>query len=147
MSFITESQLSNYRLRTETFSKDNIVNINESYITKPMIFLSHKHNEFDTLQDVIAFLKNYVTFVVDITSYKIMIDTLETSERLVKKGFTDTQAKSLTRLLAEQEKRLATKKDIQELKEDNKSLRNEMRWLFGMAGVLIGLIMAVLKFI
>ena len=27
------------------------------------------------------------------------------------------QAKSLTRLLAEQEKRLATKKDIQELKE------------------------------
>ena len=147
MSFITESQPSNYRLRTKTFSKDNIVNINESYITKPMIFLSHKHNEFDTLQDVIAFLKNYVTFVVDITSYKIMIDTLETSERLVKKGFTDMQAKSLTRLLAEQEKRLATKKDIQELKEDNKSLRNEMRWLFGMAGVLIGLIIAVLKFI
>ena len=147
MSFITESQLSNYRLRTETFSKDNIVNINESYITKPMIFLSHKHDESDTLQEVIAFFKNYVTFVVDITLYKIMIDTLETSERLVKKGFTDMQAKSLTRLLAEQEKRLATKKDIQELKEDNKSLRNEMRWLFGMAGVLIGLIIAVLKFI
>ena len=147
MSFITESQLSNYRLRTKTFSKDNIVNINESYITKPMIFLSHKHDEFDTFQDVIAFLKNYVTFVVDITLYKIMIDTLETSERLVKKGFTDMQDKSLTRLLAEQEKRLATKKDIQELKEDNKSLRNEMRWLFSMAGVLIGLIIAVLKFI
>ena len=147
MSFITESQLSNYRLRTKTFSKDNIVNINESYITKPMIFLSHKHDESDTLQEVIAFFKNYVTFVVDITSYKIMIDTLETSERLVKKGFTDMQTKSLTRLLAEQEKRLATKKDIQELKEDNKSLRNEMRWLFGMAGVLIGLIIAVLKFI
>ena len=85
MSFITESQLSNYRLRTETFSKDNIVNINESYMTKPMIFLSHKHDESDTLQEVITFFKNYVTFVVDITLYKIMIDTLETSERLVKK--------------------------------------------------------------
>ncbi len=61
MSFITETQLSNYRTRTKTFSKDNIVNLNESYSrdkTKPMVFLSHKHDEFSILQDVIAFLKD-----------------------------------------------------------------------------------------
>ncbi|MBH1960693.1 MAG: toll/interleukin-1 receptor domain-containing protein [Flavobacteriia bacterium] len=61
MSYITESQLSNYRIRTKTFSADNIVNLNESYSrdkTKPMIFLSHKHNEHSILQDVVAFLKN-----------------------------------------------------------------------------------------
>ena len=60
MSFITESQLSNYRVRTKFFSKDDIVNLNESYYrnkTKPMIFLSHKHDESTILQDVIAFLK------------------------------------------------------------------------------------------
>lgn len=61
MSYISESQLSQYRLRTKTFSADNIVNLNESYSrdkTKPMIFLSHKHDEFSILQDVIAFLNN-----------------------------------------------------------------------------------------
>lgn len=61
MSFISESQLSNYRARTKMFSKDNIVSLNESQSrdkTKPMIFLSHKHDEASILQDVIAFLKN-----------------------------------------------------------------------------------------
>lgn len=61
MSFISESQLANYRVRTKTFSADNIVNLNESYsrdTTKPMIFLSHKHDEYSTLQDVISFLKD-----------------------------------------------------------------------------------------
>lgn len=61
MSFISESQLANYRSETKTFSADNIVNLNESYsrdTTKPMIFLSHKHDEFSILQDVIAFLKD-----------------------------------------------------------------------------------------
>ncbi len=60
MSFITESQLENYRSRTKTFSADNIVSLNESYSrdkTRPMIFLSHKHDELSILQDVIAFLK------------------------------------------------------------------------------------------
>ena len=61
MSFISESQLSNYRTRTMTFSKDNFINLNESYSrdkTKPMVFLSHKHDELVILHDVIAFLKN-----------------------------------------------------------------------------------------
>lgn len=61
MSFITESQLANYRSRTKTFSADNIVSLNESYsrdTTRPMIFLSHKHDEHTILQDAIAFLKS-----------------------------------------------------------------------------------------
>lgn len=61
MSYISESQLSQYRRRTETFSADNIVNLNESLSrdkTRPMVFLSHKHGEFSILQDVIAFLRN-----------------------------------------------------------------------------------------
>ena len=60
MSFINEFQLSQYRQKTKTFSADNIVNLNESYSrdkNKPMVFLSHKHDEFSILQDVIAFLK------------------------------------------------------------------------------------------
>jgi len=60
MSYISESQLTNYRTKTKTFSADNIVNLNESYSrdkTKPMIFLSHKHEEGSILQDAIAFLK------------------------------------------------------------------------------------------
>ncbi len=60
MSFISESQLAQYRNRTKTFSADNIVNLNESYDrdkSKPMIFLSHKHGEHSILQDVIEFLK------------------------------------------------------------------------------------------
>ena len=61
MSFISESELSQYRSRTKTFSADNIVSLNESQSidkTKPMIFLSHKHDEFTILQDVVGFFQN-----------------------------------------------------------------------------------------
>ncbi len=61
MSYITESQLSQYRSSTRTFSADNLVNLKESFsrdTSRPMIFLSHKHDEHSILQDVIAFLKN-----------------------------------------------------------------------------------------
>ena len=60
MSFVSESQLSNYRSRTKLFSADNIVNLNESHCrgrTRPMVFLSHKHDEQEILQGVVAFLK------------------------------------------------------------------------------------------
>lgn len=60
MSYISESQLSNYRRGTKMFSADNIVNLNESFYrdkSRPMVFLSHKHDEQDILQDVVAFLK------------------------------------------------------------------------------------------
>lgn len=60
MSYITESQLSQYRNRTKTFSSENIVNLKESYnrdTSSPMIFLSHKHDENNILQDAVAFLK------------------------------------------------------------------------------------------
>lgn len=60
MSFISETQLSNYRRGTKRFSADNIVNLNErdySGESRPMVFLSHKHDEQDILQDVVAFLK------------------------------------------------------------------------------------------
>ncbi|MBN8706184.1 MAG: toll/interleukin-1 receptor domain-containing protein [Bacteroidetes bacterium] len=59
MSFITESQLASYRPRTKTFSKKDVVVLNESSSrdrTKPMVFLSHKHDELTLLQDVVAFL-------------------------------------------------------------------------------------------
>lgn len=61
MSYITESQLSNYNYRSKrTFSKDNIVNLSKNSFrdkTRPMIFLSHKHEEGIILQSSIAFLK------------------------------------------------------------------------------------------
>ena len=59
MSFITESQLANYRTSTKTFYKSNFEVINESSTrdkTKPMVFLSHKHDELAILKDVIKFL-------------------------------------------------------------------------------------------
>lgn len=59
MSFISETQLANYRSRTKTFSKSDVVVLNESTTrdkTKPMVFLSHKHDEVNILQDVIAFI-------------------------------------------------------------------------------------------
>jgi hypothetical protein len=59
MSFISETQLANYRSRTKTFSKSDVVVLNESTSrdkTKPMVFLSHKHDEVNILQDVIAFI-------------------------------------------------------------------------------------------
>jgi ABC-type Na+ transport system ATPase subunit NatA len=60
MSFISESQLSEYRSSTKLFSSQDFVNLNESNLkdkTRPMVFLSHKHEEVKVLQDVIAFLK------------------------------------------------------------------------------------------
>ena len=61
MSFISETQLSNYRRsRTQTFSADNFVDLNESHYrdkSRPMVFLSHKHDEQEILQGVVAFLK------------------------------------------------------------------------------------------
>jgi len=60
MSFLSESQLSNYRARTKTFSKSDVIALNESLSRDkaiPMIFLSHKHDEINILQDVIGFLK------------------------------------------------------------------------------------------
>jgi hypothetical protein len=61
MSFITESQLSNYRVKTKIYSKNDFEVLNESSTrdrTKPMVFLSHKHDEFPVLQDVIGFLNS-----------------------------------------------------------------------------------------
>lgn len=61
MSYISEYQLSNYRNRTRTFSADNVINLSKSSFrdtNRPMIFLSHKHDEFSIMQDVVAFLKN-----------------------------------------------------------------------------------------
>ena len=55
-----------------------------------------------------------------------MIDTLETSEKLVKEGFTDMQSRSLTRLLAEQEKRLVTKNDIHSIENDIHGIKNDI---------------------
>ena len=60
MSFISETQLSGYRRRTNMFSADNIVNLNENFYrdkSRPMVFLSHKHDEQEILQGVVAFLK------------------------------------------------------------------------------------------
>jgi len=60
MSFISESQLSEYRSSTKLFSSEDFVNLSESHLkdkAKPMVFLSHKHDEIKILQDVIAFLK------------------------------------------------------------------------------------------
>lgn len=60
MSFISENQLSQYRSSNKYFSADNIVSLNESISddhSKPMIFLSHKHDEHSILQDVVAFLR------------------------------------------------------------------------------------------
>lgn len=61
MSFISENQLSQYRQRTKTFSADDALSLNENInrdTSKPLVFLSHKHDEYAILQDVIAFLKN-----------------------------------------------------------------------------------------
>lgn len=57
MSYISETQLSNYRIKTKTFSKSVVSESLSRDKTKPMVFLSHKHGEVNILQDVIAFLK------------------------------------------------------------------------------------------
>lgn len=58
MSYITEKQLSQYKFK-QTSAEDFIV-LKESIsrdISKPMIFLSHKHDEYQILQEVISFLE------------------------------------------------------------------------------------------
>lgn len=60
MSFINESQLAGYRSSTRTYIKDNVIGLKGSYqrdTNKPMVFLSHKHDEHSQLQNAIAFLK------------------------------------------------------------------------------------------
>lgn len=60
MSFISESKLYEYSSRKGIYTKDNIIQLNESIYrdsSKPMVFLSHKHDEDVILQGVISFLK------------------------------------------------------------------------------------------
>ncbi len=66
MSFITESQLKNFRRSTKTFSSlnESLKSYkNESTAFKTKIFLSHKHDENEYLEGAISFLK---TLGVDI---------------------------------------------------------------------------------
>lgn len=58
MSYISESQLSGYRPTKKMYSTENVRGL-AGYrdSSKPIIFLSHKHDEHSTMQDVIAFLK------------------------------------------------------------------------------------------
>src|SRR5690606_4956997 len=58
MSYISESQLSGYRPTKKMFSTESaqgLAGYRDS--SKPIIFLSHKHDEHSIMQDVIAFLK------------------------------------------------------------------------------------------
>jgi len=60
MSFISDSKLAGYRNQNQQQTRDNIVGLrggNYRDKSKPMVFLSHKHDEYVTLQNVIAFLK------------------------------------------------------------------------------------------
>lgn len=62
MSYITESQLGQYRRSTKTFSTvtDSLKNFrNESQVFKTNVFLSHKHDEKINLEGAIAFLKSF----------------------------------------------------------------------------------------
>ncbi|MCE1169282.1 MAG: toll/interleukin-1 receptor domain-containing protein [Sphingobacteriia bacterium] len=62
MSFISESQLKNYRRSTKSYSltlNESLKNFkNESSYYKTKIFLSHKHDELEYLEGAIFFLKN-----------------------------------------------------------------------------------------
>lgn len=62
MSFISESQLKNYRRSTKSYSltlNESLKNFrNESSYYKTKIFLSHKHDELEYLEGAISFLKN-----------------------------------------------------------------------------------------
>ena len=63
MSFISESQLKNYRRSTKSYSltlNASLKNFKEeSSYFKTKIFLSHKHDELDSLEGAISFLKNF----------------------------------------------------------------------------------------
>lgn len=62
MSFITESQLSNFRRSTKQVSlsiNESLRNFkNESSYSKTCVFLSHKHDELEHLEGAISFLKS-----------------------------------------------------------------------------------------
>jgi hypothetical protein len=62
MSFISESQLRNYRRSTKTVYSlnESLQNFkNESSFLKTKIFLSHKHDEKEQLEGAVSFLKSY----------------------------------------------------------------------------------------
>jgi hypothetical protein len=63
MSFISESQLKNYQRSTKSYSltlNESLKNFsNESTYLKTKIFLSHKHDELESLEGAISFLKNF----------------------------------------------------------------------------------------
>lgn len=63
MSIITESQLKNYRKSTNSYSltlNESLKNFrNESTYSKTKVFLSHKHDELESLEGAISFLKNF----------------------------------------------------------------------------------------
>jgi len=61
MSFITETQLKNFRRSTKSYSlslSESLKNFkSETSINKPRIILSHKHEELEYLEGAISFLK------------------------------------------------------------------------------------------
>ncbi len=63
MSFISESQIKNYRRSTKSYSltlNESLKSFrNESSYYKTKIFLSHKHDELEYLEGAISFLKNF----------------------------------------------------------------------------------------
>ena len=63
MSFITESQLTNYRRSAKSYSMSLNESLssfkNESTLYKTKIFLSHKHDEREFLEGAISLLKSY----------------------------------------------------------------------------------------
>jgi len=89
MSYINESQLSNYRSLIKSFSSESFNILNEDKnrdISKPMVFLSHKHDETQILHDVVAFLKaEGVDIYVDWMDDKMPAYTSSTSALELKK--------------------------------------------------------------
>ena len=79
MSYITEAQLASYRSRTKTFSKNDVITLNESSSrdkTKPMIFLSHKHDELVILHSgkttlLLAILQKHKLYFVGMVLYPL----------------------------------------------------------------------------
>lgn len=63
MSFISESQIKNFRRSTKNYSltlNESLKTFrNESSYNKTKIFLSHKHDELEYLEGAISFLKNF----------------------------------------------------------------------------------------
>ena len=63
MSFISETQLKNYRRSTKSYSltlNESLKNFrSESSYYKTKVFLSHKHDELESLEGAISFLKNF----------------------------------------------------------------------------------------